>query len=73
MRLADFDWIVINSSAGSPGAQVTVDSCLLRAHCNRERRLGIARQISQRLIAAGRLVRDVATKKELEVALAFTA
>jgi hypothetical protein len=50
----------------APGAQVTIDSCTIRAHCNRDRRIGVARRIAIRL-------KDwtVAARKEFEIVLAF--
>ena len=50
----------------APGAQVTIDSCTIRAHCNRNRRIGVARRI-----ALGLRDWTVAARKEFEIVLAF--
>jgi hypothetical protein len=52
---------------GAPGAQVTIDSCVIRAHCNRDRRIGVARRIALGLREAW----TVAARKEFEICLAF--
>jgi hypothetical protein len=53
----------------APDAQVTLDSCVIRAHCNSDRRIGVARKIALGLKAAW----TVAARKEFELTLAFGA
>lgn len=55
-----------------PDAQVTVDSCIIRAHCNSDRRIGIARKVAIGIErAVGRALWTVAQRKEFEILLAF--
>lgn len=54
-------------AAHVPDCQVTLDSCLIRAHCNSDRRIGVARKIALEL----RSWASVAERKCFEIALAF--
>lgn len=53
-------------AAFCPAVQVTIDSCTIRAHCNRDRRIGVARRI-----ALGLKEWTVTARKEFEIVLAF--
>ena len=56
----------------SPDAQVTLDSCVITAHCGSNRRIGIARKIAIGIQnAVGKTLWTVAQRKEFELLLAF--
>ena len=50
-------------------AQVTIDSCVIRAHCGKERRIGVARKVALIMKTDW----TVAARKEFELLLAFGA
>lgn len=54
-------------AAWSDSVQVTLDSCVIRAHCNSDRRIGVARRIALGMREAW----TVASRKQFEIVLAF--
>ena len=59
-------------AAASPGVLIQCDSCLLAAHCNSDRRYGVARGIGKAL-EAKRFVDGIAARTMFQVAMAFGA
>ena len=58
--------------AASPGVLIQCDSCLLAAHCNKDRRYGIARARGLALQAGGKLS-GIMARTMFQVAIAFGA